>query len=97
MHETNKGRNTSDIQTSERKTSSIKRIISKIVGEPSHGRCKLDIHVATTVVGKNCTIIRYTDQSCNVAPFLVKYTPMKDIPILSAATIFTSKMAEITY
>ena len=89
-HETNKGRNTSDIQTSERKISSTKSTISKIVGEPFNGRCELDSHAYTTVSGKNCAVIQYTDRSCDVSPFSEKYTPMKDIPIVSAATGFTS-------
>ena len=70
--------------------SSTKRTIIKIVGEPFHGRCKLDSHADTTIAGKNCAIIKYTDRSCDVAPFSEKYTPMKDIPIVSAATGFTS-------
>ena len=87
---TNKGRNTSNIQTSEIKISSTKRTISKIVGETFHGRCELDIHASTTVAGKNCEIIKYTDWSCDVSPFSEKYTPMEYILIVSAGTGFTS-------
>ena len=58
------------------------------MGETFHGRCELDSHADTTVSGKNCAIIKYTDQSCDVAPLSEKYTPMKDIPIVSAATGF---------
>ena len=89
-HDTNKGQNTSGIQTSERKISSTKRTISKIVGETFHRRCKIDSHIDTTAAGKKYTIIKYTDRSRDVAPFSEKYTPMKDIPIVSAATGFTS-------
>ena len=60
------------------------------MGEPFHVRCELDSNADTTVVGKNCAIIKYTDRSCDVAPFLEKYTPMKDIPIVSEDTGFTS-------
>ena len=74
----------------ERKISLTKRTISKIMEEPFHGRCELDSHVDTTVAGKNCAIIKYTYRSCDVSPFSEKYTPMKDIPIVSAATGFTS-------
>ena len=90
MHNTNKGWNTSDIQTSERKISSTKLTISTIVGEPFQGRCKLYSHADTTVEDKNRAIIKYTYRSCDVSPFSEKYTPMKDIPIVSAATGFTS-------
>ena len=85
-----KGQKISDIQTLERKISSTKRTIFKIVVEPFHGKCKLDSHADSIAPGKNCTMIKYTDQSCDVAPFSEKYTHMKDIPIVSAATGFTS-------
>ena len=55
-----------------------------------HVRYKLDSHENATIAGKNCAIIKYTDWSCDVAFFSEKYTPMKDIPIVSAATGFTS-------
>ena len=90
MQETNKGWNNSDIQTPERKISSTKRTIIKIVGEPFHGRWELDSYADTNAAGKNCAIIKYTDRSCDVAPLLEKYTPMKDIPIVSTATVFMS-------
>ena len=61
------------------------------MGEPFHGICELDSHADTTVEGKNCAIIKYTDCSCEVAPFSEKYTPIKDIPIVSVATGFTSE------
>ena len=57
--------------------------------ENFHRRWELDSHADTTVAGKNCAIIKYTDRSCDVAPFSEKYTPMKDIPIVSVATGFT--------
>ena len=61
------------------------------MGEPFHGRCQLNSHADTTISGKNCEIIKYRDQSCDVAPFSEKNTPTKDIPIVSAATGFTSE------
>ena len=60
------------------------------MGEPSNGRCELDSHADTTVTVKNCAIIKYMDQSCDVAPFSEKYNPMKDILIVSTSTGFTS-------
>ena len=61
------------------------------MGESFHGRCELDSHADTTVAGKNSAIIKYTDQSCDVTPLSEIYTTMKDIPIMSAATGFTSE------
>ena len=40
-----------------------------MVGEPFHGRCELDSHADTTVADNNYAIIKYMDQSCEVAPF----------------------------
>ena len=59
------------------------------MGEPFHGIYKLDSHTYKTIEGKKCTIIKYMDWSCDVSPFSEKLTPMKDIPIVSAATGFT--------
>ena len=61
------------------------------MGKPFHGRYEIDSHSDTTVTGKNCAIIKYTDKSCDVAPFSEKYIPMKYIPIVSAATGLTSE------
>ena len=59
------------------------------MGEPFHRRFELDSYADTTVADNNCAIIKYTDLSFDVAPFSDKYTPMKDTPIVSAATGFT--------
>ena len=67
MRDKNKGRNTSDIQTSEKK-SSTKRTISKIVVEPFYRICELESHADTAVAVKNCKIMKYTDRRCDVAP-----------------------------
>ena len=50
----------------------------------------MDSHADKTVVGRNCAIIKYTDRSCDVSLFSDKYNPMKDVPIVSAATGYTS-------
>ena len=89
MHNTNKGQNTSYIQTSQRKISLTRRTISNIVGEPFQGRWKLDSNTDITVAVNNWAIIEYTNQGYDIAHFLEKYTPTKDIPIVSAATGFT--------
>ena len=68
----------------------IERKLSTTSREPYHGRCEMDSHAETTVAGNNCVVLRYTDRSWDVALFLDKYTPMKDTPIVSAATIYTS-------
>ena len=50
----------------------------------------MDSHADTTVAGRNCAIFKYTDIRCDVALFSAKYTPMKDVPIVSASTGYTS-------
>ena len=65
-------------------------MISKSNSYPFHGRCKVDSRVDTTVTGKNYVVLKYTDLSFDVAPFSDKYTPMKDVPIVSAATVYIS-------
>ena len=81
----------SDITTSERQISQTQRVVSTNKEDtPFHGRSELDSHADTTVAGKNCVILRYTDRSCDVAPFSNKYMPMKDVPIVSAAIGYTS-------
>ena len=55
-----------------------------------HGWGELDSHVATTVVGRNCTILHHTERSFDVAPFSDTYIPMKDVDIVLAATGFIS-------
>ena len=81
----------SDITTSEIRIKQTQIVVNTNKDDtPSHGRSELDSHANTTVAGKNCVILRYTDRSCDVAPFSDKYTPMKDVTIVLAATGYTS-------
>ena len=89
-HKTNKGRNTSDIQTSERKNIIGKTYYKQESGITVSRKMQTRQPAYKTLAGKNRAIIKYTDQSCDVSPFSEKYTPMKDIPVVSAATGFTS-------
>ena len=78
----------SDITTSERRISQTQRVVNNNKDNtPFHGRSELDSHADTTVASKNCVILLCTDRSCGVAPFSDKYTPMKDVPIVLAATV----------
>ena len=44
------------------------------------------------VAKKNCIIMYYTDRTCTVSPYDDKeYKPICDVPILQAATGYTSK------
>ena len=80
----------SDIKISERRVSSTIQTVSASKGKPGvHGRFEMNSHADTTVSGRNCDILKYTDRSCDVAPFLENYTPMEDVPIVLAATGYT--------
>ena len=79
-----------DVKSCHRRVSTIKKKDQEDESMEYLGRCELDSHADTTVAGNNCLIMKYTDRSCDVAPFSAKYTPMKDVPIVSAATGYTS-------
>ena len=66
-------------------------------GDSYSGRTELDSHSDTTVTGLNCKVIHYTERSCDVAPFSNMYEPMTNIPIIMAATRFTSTTDDNTY
>ena len=77
----------SDITMSERRISHTQRVISANKEDtPFRLRSELDSHADTTVAGKYYVTLRYIYISCDVAPFSDKYTPIKDVPIVSAAT-----------
>ena len=59
-------------------------------GESFSGRTELNSHVDTTVAGRNCMVMHYTEISCDVAPFYDTYKPMTNILIITAETGFTS-------
>ena len=83
-------RKTPDIKTLDRIVSSTIQKICATNKYPIHGRYEMDSHADSTVAVRNCAIIKYTDRSCDVSLFSDKYNPMKDVPIVSAATGYTS-------
>ena len=56
----------------------------------NHGRIELDSHADTNVFGKNFILLSYTSRECDVAPYTETYYSIKNIPIVSAATAWTS-------
>ena len=75
--------------------SSNRRVISQIKHKDSskkiqHGRTELDSHADTTVAGANCRILHYTGRECDVSPYSEEYSPVKDVPIVQAATTWQS-------
>jgi hypothetical protein len=50
----------------------------------------MDSHADTFVAGKNCVPMNYTERTCDVQPYSDDYDPVKNIPIITAATGYTS-------
>ena len=80
----------SEIPTSSRQFSRTRHNPASVPTETFHGRCEFYSHADTTVARRNCAILRYTDCSCNIAPFSDQYTLTRDIQIVSVATWYTS-------
>jgi len=53
-------------------------------------RTELDSHADTIVAGKNFLVLNYTERSCDVSPYSDEYAPMTNVPIVQAATGYTS-------
>ena len=52
----------------------------------TYAKCELDSHADTTVAGANCIILHYTGKACDVSPYCDDYTPISNVPIVTAAT-----------
>ena len=53
------------------------------------GYMELDSHADTTVLGKNCIVLNYTERECDVAPYSDEYQKMENIPVVTGATAWT--------
>jgi hypothetical protein len=51
---------------------------------------EVDSHADSFVAGKNCIPMHYTERSCDVQPYSDDYAPVKNVPIVTAATGYTS-------
>ena len=81
--------NVSAFSTSNRRTISASRSIY-YVSKIEHFRIELDTHADSMVVGANCCIMHYTGRVCNVSPYRDDYSPIKNVPIVQAATAYQS-------
>ena len=71
----------------------IKQIDVALPAEPSEayvGLTELDTHADTIVAGRNTIVISFTDRVCEVSPYSSEYESIKDVPIVTAATGYTS-------
>ena len=55
-----------------------------------NGRVELDSHADTFVAGRNCILMHYTERVCDVMPYSDEYESKTSVPIVKAATGFTS-------
>ena len=56
-----------------------------------YGRIELDSHADTIVCGKNCIVLEFTGRECDVSPYTDAYDSIKNVPIVQAATAWTSE------
>mmetsp|Transcript_26807 Transcript_26807/g.40559 ORF Transcript_26807/g.40559 Transcript_26807/m.40559 type:complete len:200 (+) Transcript_26807:307-906(+) len=55
------------------------------------GRVELDSRAETAVAGRNCLLMNYTERFCDVMPYLEDYKAKTNVPIVQAATGYTSR------
>ena len=49
-----------------------------------------DTHADTCVAGRNCVPLHFTDRTCDVQPYSNEYQPVTGVPIVTAATGYTT-------
>ena len=57
----------------------------------------MDSHADTVVAGANCIILNYTGKECDVSAYQDDYTPVQNVPIVTAATAWQSHETGQTY
>ena len=56
----------------------------------SHGRIEFDTHAHTTVLGSNCVFLSYTGKECEVSPYSSQYKAVRNVPVVTGATVWTN-------
>ena len=67
--------------------------LSAAVRQPQEihsGTVELDTHADTIVFGRNCVQLSHTGRICDVSPYTDAYEPIRSVPIVQAATAWTS-------
>ena len=83
--------------SSDRRVSSAKSNASSSSRQTVYSKCELDSHADTIVAGANCIILNYTGQECDVSAYRDDYTPVQNVPIVTAATAWQSHETGQTY
>ena len=81
--------NVSAFSTYNRRVISASRSVYS-VSKIEHSRIELDTHADSIVAGANCCIMHYTGRVCDVSPYRDDYSPVKNVPIVQAATAYQS-------
>ena len=55
-----------------------------------HGRIELDTHADTIVFKHSFISLSETGRECDVLPYTDEYEAIKNVPLVSAATVWTS-------
>ena len=84
-----------DFTTSRRRIAKIKvnGPTPRIIGATNtinHGRVELDTHADTIVFGQSFILLSQTGIECDVSPYTDECEAIKNVPIVSAATVWTS-------
>ena len=86
-------RTISRIVSSIRKVSKNKTAKTEYQHQPQstlHGCIELDTHADTTVLGSNCVVLSYTGKECKVSPYSSQYKAIRNVPVVTGATVWTN-------
>ena len=87
--------NISPLTTSSRRISSSKTFVS--VKSITNAKCELDSHADTTVADANRIILSYNGIEYDVTSYCDDYEPIKNISLVTAATVWQSKSTGETF
>ena len=57
----------------------------------------MDTHADTTVLGSNCVVLSYTGNECEVSPYSSQYEVVRNIPVVTGATVWTNAADGMAY
>ena len=91
-----------DFTTSRQRIAKVKAngLTSRRIGATNtvnHGRIELDIHAETIVFGQSFIFLPDTGRECDVSPYTDEYEAIKNVPIVSAATSWSSSELAETF
>ena len=70
------------------------RLKSSNETDSNERNCELDSHADTVCAGKEFVMFEKPDRYVDVHPYSEEYQPIKDIPITTAATVWTSEIGD---